>query len=325
MEEPIAIASLIPIWQTDAKHAESGSSANRGSDFHASAAGQTRDSDTCTIYTIESQWDFSLGELTATRQQIIVAHVPTHDHNPIETTTMTYDQLRLLGPLRLIALSAAFIPLTIASLVFSLQFGKLTSYGAFQHAWFGRFWGWFGPLSTEQGKAAVEPLLKDAEGVVLDIGPGNGQWLYLFAAGQNSKITKIYGVEPNTEHHKALRESIVRAGLEGVYEILSVGAEDLGTCGIREGSIDTIATVQVLCSVPGPQKIVKALYPYLKPGGRWLVYEHIRTPHRHDLVSSWQGQCNTYAGTARADRKSRVDRSCMAALFRWLLYHSSHR
>ncbi|GAB7346478.1 hypothetical protein MBLNU457_5168t1 [Dothideomycetes sp. NU457] len=201
---------------------------------------------------------------------------------------MTFDQLRLLGPLQLIALSAAFIPVTIASLVWSLQLDKLTSYGAFQHAWFGRFWKWFGPQSTDHGRASVEPLLKDAEGVVLDIGPGNGQWLYLFAAAKNSKITKIYGVEPNTEHHASLRESIVRAGLEGVYEILSVGAEDLGTCGIREGSIDTIATVQVLCSVPGPQKIIKALYPYLKPGGRWLVYEHIRTPHRHDLVSSWQ-------------------------------------
>lgn len=238
---------------------------------------------------------------------------------------MAYEQLRLLRPLQLLALSAAFIPLTILNLVSSLQFDKLTSYGAFQHAWFGRFWKWFGPLSTEQGRVSVEPLLKSADGVVLDIGPGNGQWLYLFAAGKNSKITKIYGVEPNTEHHAALRESIVRAGLDGVYEILSVGAEDLRSCGIQEGSIDTIATIQVLCSVPGPQKIVKSLYPYLKPGGRWLVYEHIRTPHRHDLVNSWQGKSDTYAAMGRADRKSRIDRPCMAALFRWLLNHSSHR
>ena len=235
---------------------------------------------------------------------------------------MSFDQLRLLTPLQLIALSAAFIPLTVASLAFTLQFDKLTSYSAFQHAWFGRFWSWFGPSSTDHGKASVEPLLTAAEGIVLDIGPGNGQWLYLF--GKNSKITRIYGVEPNTEHHAALRKSVTRAGLDHVYEILGVGAEDLETCGIQKGSIDTIATIQVLCSVPGPQKIIKALYPYLKPGGRWLVYEHIRTPHRHEFVSSWQGESNACADTSRADRAHRIDRLCVATFLRRMLLDSTY-
>ena len=35
-------------------------------------------------------------------------------------------------------------------------------------------------------------------------------------------------------------------------------------------------SVQVLCSVPEPREMVKRLYGLLKPGGRMIVYEHVR-------------------------------------------------
>lgn len=196
--------------------------------------------------------------------------------------------LNLLRPLYLMSLSAAYIPVTIFSLVTTFQFDKLTSWTAFQHAWFGRFWSYFGPLAAESAAPKVEPLLHHARGIVLDIGPGSGQWLYLFAQAKNKNIKKIYGVEPNSEHHKALRNSIHQAGLEGVYEILPVGVENLESCGIEKGTIDTIATIQVLCSVPGPEKIIKELYPYLRAGGIWLVYEHVKTKYPDHFVGYWQ-------------------------------------
>ncbi|KAJ9618896.1 hypothetical protein H2203_008712 [Taxawa tesnikishii (nom. ined.)] len=201
---------------------------------------------------------------------------------------MAPPQLNLLRPLLLLAFSAAFIPITIFKLVTTFQFSKLASWAAFQHAWFGRFWAWFGPQSREYGGPAVEPILAKARGVVLDIGPGNGQWVNLFSAAKNKDIKKIYGVEPNPDHHAALRQRVKSAGLEGIYEVLPVGVEDLESCGIEKGSVDTIATIQCLCSVPGPEDIIKSLYPYLKPGGQWLVYEHVRTPHQHDFVATWQ-------------------------------------
>lgn len=201
---------------------------------------------------------------------------------------MAFDQLRLFRPLYLLYLSASFIPGTVLHLLTSLQFSKFLSWSAFQHAWFSRFWSYFGPMSADFAAESVEPLMKDAEGVVLDIGPGAGQWLYLLAATKNEKITKVYGVEPNREHHSALRQAISQAGLEDTYEILGVGVEDLEHCGIEKSSVDTIMTIQVLCSVPRPQTIVRELYPYLKPGGRWLVSEHIRTHRLHDFVGVWQ-------------------------------------
>jgi len=203
---------------------------------------------------------------------------------------MAFEQVKLLAPLYLLLLSISFIPITIFHLVTTLQFRKLTSWPAFQHAWFGRFWSWFGPRSVERGAEAVEPLLKQARGVVLDIGPGSGQWLSHLAASKNPNVTKVYGVEPNHEHHAALYRAISRAGLEGIYEVLGVGVENLERCGIQKSSVDTIVTVQVLCSVPGSQSVVKELYPYLKPGGRWLVYEHIRTPYVRHFVGVWQSK-----------------------------------
>lgn len=138
------------------------------------------------------------------------------------------------------------------------------------------------------------PLLKNAAtGVCLDIGPGSGEWLYLFGKANNGSITKIYGVEPNTGMHPKLRENAVKAGLGDKYEVVGCGAEELSSkAGFKRGSIDTIITVQCLCSIPTPEKIIKELYPLLKSGGKWLVYEHVKTKHQGDLVGYWQRMCD---------------------------------
>ncbi|KAK3680188.1 hypothetical protein LTR78_000565 [Recurvomyces mirabilis] len=130
------------------------------------------------------------------------------------------------------------------------------------------------------------PLLQNsATGICLDIGPGTGQWVYLFARASNPSITKIYGVEPNKAFHAELRRNAVEAGLGDKYEIIGCGAEELATKGgLEPGSVDTVITVQCLCSIPTPQKIIKELYPLLKPGGKWLVFEHVRTKYQNDFV-----------------------------------------
>jgi len=47
--------------------------------------------------------------------------------------------------------------------------------------------------------------------------------------------------------------------------------------GIVEGSIDTILSVQVLCSVDANEveAVVRGLYGLLKRGGKLVVYEHV--------------------------------------------------
>jgi SAM-dependent methyltransferase len=210
--------------------------------------------------------------------------------------------LNLLRPFLLLYYSAYYLLPTILTNLATLNFNTFTSLDNFKEAWFARFWAFFGPLSRENAAPKVMPLLQNsASGVCLDIGPGTGQWLYLFAEANNGAITKIYGVEPNPGMHKQLRENIVANGLQGIYEIIGCGAQELESKGgIEKGSVDTIITVQCLCSIPTPELIIKRLAPLLKPGGKWLVYEHVRTRYQGEFVDYWQRK---YYPVARARAK----------------------
>ncbi|TKW54282.1 hypothetical protein CTA1_6450 [Colletotrichum tanaceti] len=94
-------------------------------------------------------------------------------------------------------------------------------------------------------------------------------------------VTKVYGVEPNTEVHPALKKRVHDAGLEGTYEIVPVGIESLSDPTawggkIDKGSVDCIVSVLCLCSIPEPERNIRELYSYLKKGGRWYLYEHVK-------------------------------------------------
>ena len=130
---------------------------------------------------------------------------------------------------------------------------------------------------------------------ISDIGPGSGEWINLF---DKSKVTKIYGVEPNKDHHAKLRERIIQNALSDIYEIVPVGVEDLdkvadgtkasgGNGWVRKGEADCIMTIQCLCSVPEPKAMIADLYSYLKTGGNWYAYEHVAT-HENLFLSTYQ-------------------------------------
>ena len=103
---------------------------------------------------------------------------------------------------------------------------------------------------------------------------------------------KIYGVEPNIALHKSLREKIKTCGLSDVYEIVACGIEDVGELekrGIVLGSIDTVLSIQVLSSVPDVEGTLRRLHGLMKPGGQFIVYEHVRST---DVVSAMvQSKC----------------------------------
>ena len=81
----------------------------------------------------------------------------------------------------------------------------------------------------------------------------------------------------------ALADTAKKHDLGGIYEVVPCGIEDteeLARRGITEGTIDTVLSIQVLCSVKDPRSTAKKLYELLKPGGSLVVYEHISSDEK---------------------------------------------
>ena len=143
---------------------------------------------------------------------------------------------------------------------------------------FGKVWLRIGPLiAARELKTDIPKLVANASGTVLELGPGSGTQLSRYDI---SKIDRIYGVEPNANLHDALRSNVKKHGLSDMYTIVPCVVEDLeklGEFSIEPGTVDTVMSVQVLCSVTKPAAVMKDLYRLLKPGGQMIVYEHVKS------------------------------------------------
>ncbi len=136
----------------------------------------------------------------------------------------------------------------------------------------------------------IESVMSQAHGVVLELGPGNGDQTFHFKA---NKIEKIYGVEPNRHFHSSLVTKAKEVGLGDKYVPIEAGAQpdsllpalqDVGllpkhmTQLPEEGVFDSIVTIKSMCSAPQSQlpetmEVIRAL---LKPGGQFLFFEHLQ-------------------------------------------------
>jgi SAM-dependent methyltransferase len=162
----------------------------------------------------------------------------------------------------------------------------VTDFKAYRSVAFAKFWLALGKKFADKVPAGLPPLLASARGVILDIGPGAGDQLARFSHPEN--VTAVYGAEPCVELHATLRANAERAGLGGKYRVLSCGAEpeSLVPALAKEGLLgkdsdggggvfDEVVCVRVLCGVPKLDETVANLYRCLKPGGRFVVCEHV--------------------------------------------------
>jgi SAM-dependent methyltransferase len=213
----------------------------------------------------------------------------------------------LVGPWQYMFITLQYLPGTLWRLLKAREFRTIFLWNRLQRVWFGAFWAFVGPRIRDrngpritallngrvtQARIVDTPVTPSINGVVLDVGPGSGCWVDLYAkaraagGGDTAKIDKIYGIEPSIDAHMLLSKRVQEAGLEDVYEILPIGIQSLPSANVKgshyknqtieKGSVDCIVSLLCLCTVPEPEKNIAKLYEYLKPGGRWYLLEHVR-------------------------------------------------
>jgi ubiquinone/menaquinone biosynthesis C-methylase UbiE len=105
-------------------------------------------------------------------------------------------------------------------------------------------------------------LLSEVSGRTLEIGAGTGLNFELYPPGTDLVLT-----EPEAPMAKKLRE---RSGAE----VVAAGADRLP---FDDGSFDTVVSTLVLCTVPDQSSALREIRRVLKPGGRLLFIEHVRS------------------------------------------------
>jgi ubiquinone/menaquinone biosynthesis C-methylase UbiE len=119
--------------------------------------------------------------------------------------------------------------------------------------------------------------LAQAAGRTLDIGAGTGANVPLFPGA----VSELVLVEPDPHMLKKLRAR-VGAG-EMPTRVVQAGAEALP---FADDSFDTAVFTLVLCTVPDPTATLAEVARVLRPGGKLLFVEHVRS--RHPGLARWQ-------------------------------------
>lgn len=112
-------------------------------------------------------------------------------------------------------------------------------------------------------------FLAPARGRCLEIGAGTGLNLERWP----QEIDELVLSEPDPHMVPRLRTKVEETGRRA--EVVQAPAEKLP---FPDHSFDTIALTHVLCTVPEPQAALREFARVLKPGGRFLFLEHVRSP-----------------------------------------------
>jgi ubiquinone/menaquinone biosynthesis C-methylase UbiE len=123
--------------------------------------------------------------------------------------------------------------------------------------------------SDEAGVAAMRhELLAQADGAVLEIGTGTG----LNLAHYDGNIESLVLTEPEPAMLRRLQKKAREQAPHA--KILRAPAEDLP---FEDDSFDTVVATLVLCGVGDQARSLRELRRVLRPGGRLLFIEHVRS------------------------------------------------
>jgi ubiquinone/menaquinone biosynthesis C-methylase UbiE len=126
-----------------------------------------------------------------------------------------------------------------------------------------------------------EELLREAEGRTLELGAGTGLNLPHYTAS----VTELVLTEPDRFMVARLRRRLAaEPPAPNAVEVVEAGAERLP---FEDASFDTVVSTLVFCSVDDPGEAMSEVARVLRPQGRLLYLEHVRSPDSERLAR-WQ-------------------------------------
>ncbi|HEV7204383.1 MAG TPA: class I SAM-dependent methyltransferase [Jatrophihabitans sp.] len=135
-------------------------------------------------------------------------------------------------------------------------------------------------LSEDAGQRETRAeLIGQARGRTLELGAGNGYNLPHYPAA----VTELVVTEPSPHMLAHLRAALqADPPPVGSWELVRTGAEELP---FDDDSFDTVTAAFVHCTIPRPRLALREIARVLRPGGRYLFLEHVRSPDNRLLAA----------------------------------------
>lgn len=116
-------------------------------------------------------------------------------------------------------------------------------------------------------------LLSALSGNILEAGCGTGVNFPLY-----SKKARVLACDPSEAMLEKSEKRMIREKINAEIELIRGGITDKELAlRIKPSSLDAVVCTLVLCTIPAPEKVLKQLYNWLKPGGKLILLEHIRS------------------------------------------------
>lgn len=143
----------------------------------------------------------------------------------------------------------------------------------------------FAALYDRVGKGSEEAgmrderhrLLAEARGATIEVGPGTGLNLQHYP----DAVTRLVLAEPDRHMRARLGKRVETLSRDA--EIVAAPAEDLP---FPDATFDTAVVTYVLCSVPDQRATLQEIARVVKPDGRLLFLEHVRSDDAK--IAKWQ-------------------------------------
>jgi ubiquinone/menaquinone biosynthesis C-methylase UbiE len=129
-----------------------------------------------------------------------------------------------------------------------------------------------------------EALLAGARGKVLEIGAGTGANLPFYG----DAVERLICVEPEEPMARRLAQRAAAHPARPI-DIVAAPAERLP---LPDAHVDTVVATLVLCTVSDQPRALAEIRRVLKPGGRLLFLEHVRSDDAK--LAAWQDRLNGF-------------------------------